>query len=177
MILRTRYFLNKLSIMVLSWNLLDVNKVSNCTMFCEVILISHGLHSPMLWKRKGIIHYSITHLMKDLESKVDQQMTWPHPTDVKESGYFWLQVQGSSLCTYQPQWWQWSSGRESETLDEHVDAVATLAMRIELLMTACSSSPESNSPMLVSRSGKESILSSRWYLPGSDNIYEEYIAS
>ena len=110
---------------------------------------------PTLRKRRGVVRASITRLssrLKDLESKVEQPTTLDHAQrmskklDTLDSEF---KVHHYALIDLIDD--DESLGKEQAALDEHDDDVAALAARINLLITACSSSPESSSRKLVSR--------------------------
>ena len=144
-----------------------------------------------LRKRRGVARASITRIstrLKELETKVDQPTTLDLArrmtkkldsldSDFKVHHYALVDIiEGDEL-----------SSKEQETLDEHDDEVAELAIRIERLISLCTSTPDSNFHKVVSRKlthiGKSvsSITKAIGSLPGSpDDVcllhqYEEQL--
>ena len=152
---------------------------------------SEKTNPSTLRKRRGVARASITRIstrLKELETKVDQPTTLDLArrmtkkldsldSDFKVHHYALVDIiEGDEL-----------SSKEQETLDEHDDEVAELAIRIERLISLCTSTPDSNFHKVVSRKlthiGKSvsSITKAIGSLPGSpDDVcllyqYEEQL--
>ena len=108
-------------------------------------------------KRRGIVRASITRFntkLKDLESKADQPGTFDLAQQMKHK----LETLDKDFKTYHYALVDLIDAEdeatlknEQETLDSHDDEMAVLAVRVQQLITACTSSSDANPRKIASR--------------------------